>query len=780
MSMAGAKLTLANLKAALPDTSRALSLEGAGGEIEIFRDAYGIPHVKASSYHDAFFGQGFATAQDRLWHMDHDRHVAYGRWAELAGESAVEQDVLMRRLGIGPSVEDDSPALNMGAKIMLDAYAAGVNAYMDGPDPLPVEYGLLETVPEPWQPWDCLAVFKVRHILMGRVEGKVWRARLIDALGLERAAQVIPGYQEGHLLITPPGEEYGGGDLDVLARLSEGAQDFGWLSNADGGSNNWALSGSRTASGKPLLAGDPHRALDTPNPYYQSHVACPEFDAIGLSFPGCPGYPHFGHNADVAWGVTHAGADYQDVYLERFKEDQPFLYEWNGDWREAEIRHEVVEVRGGRPVELDVTVTHHGPVIVGDPASGNGLSLRYTGTDGPNRWSQCMPRMLRATSADEIEESMRDWVDPCNNFVFADVQGDIGYLQRGRLPVRPELNRWLPAPGWTDEYDWRGFVPFEELVRARNPSTGYIVTANNRIAGDDYPHYIGLHYAPGYRAGRIRDRVEPLDSATVEDMASIHSERVSIPARTYADLLSRVRPLDGLSVEARRRLVGWDGAMDMDAVAPTIYSAFRLHLDGTLIRGHLGPLAEEALATAEPGAWMYVFQLKAQFESMARNNDTSALPPGADWESLAAQALAEGVAFLKELVGDDMDGWTWGSVHSTRHRHYLSESFPELADLLDPRPVSMGGDGDTPHAASYSVDVPFTVTSSSIARYVFDTADWDNSRWIIPLGASGHPGSPHYGDQTPVWADTKLVPMLYSWDRIAAEATSRQQLRRKD
>ncbi len=374
--MPGVTLTREEMKAALPDTSRALSSEGVGGEIEIFRDGFGIPHVRASSYHDAFFGQGFATAQDRLWHMDYDRHLAYGRWAELAGEAAVEQDVLMRRLGIGPSVEGDYPVLNMGAKIMLDAYAAGVNAYIDGPDPLPVEYRLLDTVPEPWQPWDCLAVFKVRHILMGPFEGKVWRAHLIDALGLQRAAEVIPRYLEGHLLIAPPGEEYAGGAWDALARLSEGPEDFGWLSDADAGSNNWALSGTRTASDKPLLAGDPHRPLDAPNVYYQNHVACPEFDAIGLSFPGCPGFPHFGHNAQVAWAVTHAGADYHDVYVERFKEGSPSLYEWNGDWREAQVRHEVVEVKGGEPVELDVTVTHHGPVIVGDPSSGHGLPLR--------------------------------------------------------------------------------------------------------------------------------------------------------------------------------------------------------------------------------------------------------------------------------------------------------------------------------------------------------------------------------------------------------------------
>ena len=519
--MATSPLTVDDIRAALPDMSRSVAAEGVGDSIEILRDAQGIPHIRASSFHDAFFGQGFATAQDRLWHMDHDRHAAYGRWAEIVGESGLEQDLSMRRLQIARSVEDDYAVLNLETKTMLDAYAAGVNAFIEGPDPLPIEYRMLEAASARWQPWDCLAVFMVRHILMGVYEGKLWRARLVNEFGAERAAEIIPAYQEGHLLITPPGEEYGGGAWGALVQLSAGVEHVGWLSDVDAGSNNWAVSGSRTASGKPLLAGDPHRPLDTPNVYYQNHVACPEFDAIGLSFPGCPGFPHFGHNAYVAWCVTHAQADYQDLYMERFKEGSPSQYLRDGEWREAEVCRELVEVKGGNPVEIDVTVTNHGPIIAGDPASGHGIALKYTATDGPNKWSECLPRMLKARSADDIEEAMRHWVDPCNNFVFADVHGDIGYLNRGKLPVRPELNAWLPVPGWKNDHEWRGFVPFEELSRSRNPDIGYIVTANNRIAPDDYPHYIALHYGTEYRARRITDRLQGLKKATVEDMATI-------------------------------------------------------------------------------------------------------------------------------------------------------------------------------------------------------------------------------------------------------------------
>ena len=772
-------ITGEGLTAALPDTSRTRHLKGLDSALELYRDAYGIPHLRARSFADAFFGQGYATAQDRLWHMDHDRRFAYGRWAEYGGPAAVPQDLLMRRLQVLPSVEADYQAVNDETRGMLDSFAAGVNAFIDGADPLPIEYVMLEANPEPWLARDCLAVFKARHILMGVFEAKLWRARLVNELGPQKAAQVLPDYAKDHLLIIPPGAEYLGGD-DGTAHLMEHADSIGWMRNEDAGSNNWAVSGSRTASGSPLLAGDPHRPLDTPNVYYQNHIACPEFDAVGLSFPGFPGFPHFGHNAQVAWCVTHAQADYQDLYIERFKEGPTPLYEHKGEWMPADIRREVILVSGAKPVEIDVTVTRHGPVIAGGPASGHGVAFKYTGTDGPNLGFQALPRMLMATSADEIEESMREWVDPSNNFVYADVQGNIGYLNRGRLPIRSAANAWLPVPGWTGEHEWRGFVPFEDLARSRNPSTGYIVTANNRIVGEDYPHYVGLTFTPEHRARRITDRLKELGKATVRDMAAIHSERVTIPGRTYARLLSAVRPLDEFSTEAQRRLSGWDGSMDRDAVEPAIYSAFRIHLNRRLVQHALGPVADEALAATGRGAPLHLRLLEASFVQAAEKGDTSVLPPDTDWDSLMAQALAEGTAYLKDRLGDDIDQWTWGKVHSTRPRHLLSEQFSETAPLLDPPSVPLGGDGDTPLAASYLPSAPFSINTTSISRYVFDTSDWDNSAWILPLGASGHPGSPHYADQTPIWGEMELIPMLYDWDRIAATAESRQELRKGD
>ena len=769
-------VTAESLRAALPDVSGTLTVKGLDGPVEVYRDGYGVPHVRARSAQDAFFGQGFATAQDRLWQMDYDRRRAYGRRAEFAGRAALEQDIQMRRFQLAPTVRTDYHAVNSDTRTMLAAYSDGVNAFIDTTRTLPVEYGVVDGEPERWEPWDCLAVFKVRHILMGVFEAKLWRAHLVNALGPEKVARLCRGYQTGHLLIIPPGVDYDGAALDGVEALSNGADAVRWMSDVDSGSNSWALSGSRTASGKPLLAGDPHRGLDTPNVYYQNHISCPEFDVVGLSFPGCPGFPHFGHNSNVAWCVTHAGADYQDLYVERFDPRDATRYEFMGEWRQAEVRHEVIGIRGAKPVEMDVTVTHHGPLILRDRDGARGLSFKYTATAGPNFGSECLLAMLTASNVAGLDEAMKQWVDPCNNFLMADVHGDVAYLNRGKVPLRPMANAWLPVPGWAGEHEWQGHIPFEELPRSKNPDAGYIVTANNRIVGKDYPHYIALDFAPEYRARRIVERLKPMVDATVEDMAAVHAERVSIPARVYAELLERVEPRDDYSAAAKVRLKGWDGTMDGRLVEPTIYSAFRYRVHRAIAEFLLEGVVDEVFSVNGRCMEGQLRYLWTWLVTKVQENDTSLLPPQSDWESLAAVALADGVADLRKRLGEDIDSWQWGRVHHTRPRHTLTDSFPDLASLLDPPDVPMGGDGDTPQAASYCLADPFVLTSTSVSRYVFDLGDWDNSRWISPLGASGHPGSPHYSDQTSIWAEVGLIPMLYSWERIAAIAESHQTL----
>ena len=767
-----------DLEKAVPETINPVKVSGLNAPVRIYRDAYGIPHAQATTTADAFFAQGFFTAQDRLWHMDYDRHRAYGRWAEFAGQSGLEQDRLMRRLRLEASARDDYAFVNDEARAMLDAYAAGVNAFMQTSDHLPIEYRMLDTLPEAWQPWDGLAVFKVRHVLMGTFEGKAWRHKLLGRIGARRTARLHPGYQPGHLLILPPGAEFLGEATGALEELERGAALADRLKELEAGSNNWTLSGQLTESGKPLLAGDPHRGLDTPNVYYQNHIACPDFDVVGVSFPGLPGFPHFGHNQWVSWGVTHTGADYQDLFVERFDPDNPTYYEFRGQKRRAETFRETIKVKGGASEDISITVTHHGPVISGGPEEGIGVAFRYTQTAEPNRTAETLLEMMRARSAAELDASMKDWVDPVNNFLFADVEGTIGYLTRGRVPIRSRANGWLPVPGWTGQHEWEGYIPFEEMPRSHNPETNYIVTANQRVVGRDYPYYIALDHSPEFRAKRISIRLGELDGATVDDMEGVHAERTSIPARHYLPKLVALKSGDALTQQALELLREWDGAMDPDSAAATVFSSLRLHMDEKILRHLLGPLAEEALTETSRGGPSHAARLRAHFVHLMDLGDLSMLPPGpGGWEGLLEEALTAAVEELSERLGPDPAKWQWGMVHHTAPKHPLSEIFPEAAYLLDPPGVASGGDGDTPQAASYSPAQPYTISSTSVLRYIYDLSDWTNSRWIVPLGSSGHPGSAHYSDQALIWSEVGYIPMLYSWPQIAESAESCQVLR---
>ena len=787
------------LKAAVPRLSGTLRLKGLKGKVEVYRDGLGIPYVRAGNERDAFFAQGFVTAQDRLWHMEYDRLRGTGRWAEAVGDGALEQDKLMRRFRLSASAKADYATMDDHTRMVFDAYAAGVNAFIlrqaqDERDcPLPAEYAIAGIQPEEWQPWHSLVVYKVRHILMGVFESKIWRARMVRAMGPEKAGKLFPGYEPGHLLILPPGAT-APGPLDVgLKELAEGAAALNHLSEVDGGSNSWALAGDSTATGKPLVAGDSHRALDTPNAYYQNRIACPEFDVIGLSFPGVPAFPHFGHNPWVCWCVTHTAADYQDLYIEQLRDGDTPQYLHKDQWRDAEVYNETVRSKSGREESIQVVVTNHGPII-SDGASGNslplegegegetgqewtGLAFKYTATESASDWTAILWKMLRARNAEELVESQRGWVDPCNNFVFADVDGNYGYFCRGRIPIRSRVNGWLPVPGWTGEHEWQGNIPFEELPQSINPPEGYIATANNRPVGDDYPHYIAVDFTPEFRVKGVTRGLKSLARPSAPDMGKVHSQRISIPALAYLAVLPGVEPSNALAAIARDRLLAWDGSMDANLPQPAIYSAMRDALLKEVFDRNLPPdLADAAWHPADRGLGSFGNRLKARMVEMLRQDDRSLLADGDTWPAAISRALTRGVATLFSRLGDDPDAWVWDRIHRAVPRHTLSAAHPELDGLLDPPAIPHSGDGDTPLQGGYSPATFATVTSLSVARYSYDTADWDNSLWVVPLGSSGHPGSPHYYDQSETWRRVEMVPMRWNWPAIIANSETTQTL----
>jgi penicillin G amidase len=687
-------------------------LRGLDGPVELIRDRWGVPHCSAVTEHDAFFAQGLAHALDRLWQMDYDRRRGLGRWAEEVGPPAVGTDALYRRLDLGAAARRDVARLSVAARDMLTAYTAGVNAVIAGAPAgsgsLPGEFGRMQAPPAPWEPWHCLVVHRVRHVGMGSAAAKLWRGVVSEALGPAVARRMVTGQSVQQVASVPPG-----------ARSERAVPS--WPGLDDGGSNNWALAGSRTASGLPLLAGDPHRPLEVPNVYVQGHVSSPDWDVLGLSIPGVPGFSHFGHNARVAWCITHGMADDQD------------LYQFSGWPPESggQSRTEVLGVRGCDPLEIEVRLTDRGPMVADD------LALAWTATAEPNPGFDALPAMLRARSVAELFETMAAWVEPVNNLLAADRDGSIGYLTRGLVPIRarPEA-AWVPVPGDDPSYGWRGRVAFADMPRAHNPDGGFLFSANNQILATASGPYIGLDVAAPWRARRIVATVSELTGATVDDMAALHRDVVSIPGRRIARLLGEWAPL-----------AGWDGQLTAGSAAAAAYSVLRRELAMLVLeRSGLAAFVEHPWNRLVPGLRAESVIWRVAGDQLQAGDES--LLGGWSWR----RALTEAVRRAERA----WNGQPWGELHATGQRHPLGRV------ELDPPSVPYGGDMDTVQASSYIPLDGLRTVSASVARYAFDLADWDRSGWVVPLGAAGEPGHRHAHDQQEAWRAGRLLPAPYS------------------
>ena len=484
-------LDAAALHAALPPLAGELTLPGLGAPATIYRDEWGIPHVRATSAADAYFAMGVAHAQDRLFQMDLTRRKAIGRSAEWLGAEAAESDILVRRLGMEAACRRDHAALSEDARIMLAHYASGVNAFIASGAPLPVEYGLLGAEAELWEPWHSIAVMRRLGLLMGSVWFKLWRALALPVVGAEAAMKLR--YDDGgrDLLCIPPGETAARWEAD-LAALATAIQALLQAMGTDetgGGSNNWAVGPAGTATGRPILAGDPHRVFEIPGMYAQAHLACDTFDVIGLTVPGVPGFPHFAHNGHVAYCVTHAFMDIHDLFVEQFN-PAGTAARFGDAWEPVQTQRDSVAVRGGEARSFDIVETRHGPVIAGDPASGAALVLRSVQFAALDRSFDCLPRMTQVRSVAELYEATRGWGVIDHNLVAGDLAGSIGHQVRARVPRRDRAHGWLPMPGWSATYEWDGWIAHEDMPCIIDPPGGVIVTANNRVVADDHPDYL--------------------------------------------------------------------------------------------------------------------------------------------------------------------------------------------------------------------------------------------------------------------------------------------------
>jgi penicillin G amidase len=758
-----------NPAAHLPDFTTPANVPGLSGAVDVWRDAWGIPHIKARSFRDAFAGLGFAHAQDRLWQMEALLRRATGRYAEWLGARALPADMIARKMDAAAASRRDIALLSDETKAMLESYAHGVNAFI-AVGRWPVEYGILNESPGRWEPWHSIAAMRQIGFLMGSVWWKLWRAAALPIIGPDNIDKLRFDDGGDDFLCMPSGAEgqrLAAALLDLkpgLTALLDISPDAIGAELA-GGSNNWALSGQHTSTGRPIVAGDPHRQLEMPNMYAQAHVACEDFDVIGLTVPGVPGFPHFGHTANVAWGVTHAFVDIHDLYVEHFSEHGTH-YSFKGEQLPAIQRRETIKVRDADDVSMLVTETRHGPIIIGNPSDGKAVALRSAQFAVPDKSFDCMLPMLRAGSVKQLFEATKGFGLMDHNVVAGDIHGHIGHHVRALVPLRPRANGWLPVPGWSGEYEWNGMVSYADMPNCIDPPSGKIVTANNRIVPGEREPYISTDTMPPHRARRILRRLAQLDKAPPDQMASIHRDTISIPGTEIRERLRQVAPPAGAE-DVHRLILGWNGEMKADSRGAAAYAVLRFELTKLAVKQiGLQRAAESPFAKVTPGI-VPENQFWGTLPQLLRANDESLLA-GATWNGLLQQALSAAALALPDE--------TWGALHTPLLKHQLSASFPEYAAALDKDCATISGDNDTVLASGYAAKNGWRAVSSALSRYVFDVGAWDNCQWIVFHGASGHPASPSYLDQNATWARGELVPMLYNWDAIRRSATSHQVL----
>ncbi len=735
----------------LPRHAGTVRLPGLDHQVEILRDRWGVPHVHARTRRDLWFGQGFCHAQDRLWQLELYRRMAAGRISEIAGRAGLPADRLVRTLGFRHVSEREVAEMDEGLGAALDSYCAGVNAAAQQ-RPLPAEFQILRLGFDPWQPVDTVSAQRLLSFgLSTNWERELLRAEMVRELGPELTARLEPPYPPGNPVITAPGEPWDGDGLRLAEQIDEVRETLGFASQA-GGSNNWAVAGSRTKSGRPLLAGDPHLPSSMPGVVYQIGLYEGGRFIRGGSIPGSPGV-FFGQNNDVAWTFTNVLADVQDLFIERIDGES---YEFEGEDRPVELREEQIEVKGRDPDRIRVRSTHHGPIVNGVLGADEAepLALAFVALQA-EAFYDAHVGVLDVTSGPELVALLESASTPVSNCVWADRTGSIGYKMVGRIPRRRSSIADLPKPGWTGEHEWEGWVPYEELPESVDPECGYLVTANNRVVGDDYPHHVSSDYLDGYRARRVEDLLLEREAHDVASFEAIQTDLHSIPG---VECVHRLARLEGGVTQQRElsaieRLRSWDGRMSADSVAASIYQAFVLRLAQETARAVIGDrdLVERWLDRAPSGflthvtsPWRWLSHLLALWEEA----DDELI--GRPWDDHVLDALRGGLDDLEERFGLDPETWRWGAVHRLGFPHAVGEGNALLARIFN-RSLEVGGAEETVWQVAYDPNRPFEAIWAPCWRMVADPSEPDAARWQQFTGQSGHPGSRHYDDLQASW-----------------------------
>ena len=791
----------------LPQTTGELTLAGIERPISILRDPWGVPHIYAKSTRDLFFAQGFTHAQDRLWQMELRRRISAGRLAELFGHSALRRDIFSRTLGLQRGLAEEWETYDEEIRAIISAYVEGVNAFItDHRDRLPLEFQLAGFEPEPWTHLDVLTR-AVAYNQGGVWPRKILRARLVARFGPERARQLMPTDPDVPLEV-PDGVDYGWlgpeavadhlaslgyPDDDQLRQrgldLTPGALWLGPAGEAAGddavGSNNWAVDGFKAIGGKPLLASDPHLGIAHPSHWYEMHLVGPTYDGrryynvIGCSTPGQPGIV-IGHNARIAWGLTNASADIQDIYVEEFDRNDPLRYRTASDWARAVAIEESFRIRGQTELHHHtVRVTRHGPVLHTSTDGRLALALRWTADEPGSVFNQIL-LINRAGNWGEFTEALRTWSAPPMNFLYADVDGNIGHLAAGFYPLRRRGNGLLPVPGWTDDYEWDGYAPFEHWPQAFNSPDHFLATANQRTTSKSSPHVVSHDWDAGFRAARIKSRLHEQRRWSVGDMAALQNDVTSLPAQIIVPfVLGAIEddPEPGTAHEIAGGLLrGWNGVLDAGSAAAALYEVILQRWFTNAFRPRLGDLFPHYIDQSGSVLLAAIRLLERPdpfwlAPAAGRDGDAATLR-----DLVVRRSVREAVAELKERLGDDPSTWRWGRLHTIYFVHGAART-PALKRLFNVGPYEMPGDGFTPNNTGHNLRFSYRQVALASYRQVVDLGSPDDSLAVHPIGQSGQPESPHYADFAPLWALGNYHPMLFTQAAVTAAAAATLTLR---
>ncbi len=812
-------------RSSFPKSNGEIKLSGLDAPVDIYRDSYGIPQIYAQTTHDLFFAQGYVHAQDRFWQMDFWRHIGSGKLSEMFGKSELKTDIFLRTLGWERIAQQELNKMSADQRTLLQAYADGVNAYLADHKgaALSLEYAILKVLnsgysPSPWQPVNSLTWGKVMAWdLSSQGKSEIEHAILMKTLTPQQIAEIYPPYPSDHPMVVPnfslgaiPGGSASAAGLDqgaqALASLAPAFQSLADTvakvdavlgpSGAEIGSNNWVIAGSHTATGKPFLADDMHLSEQMPAIWYEAGLHCSPvtpscpYNVAGFSFAGIPGII-VGHNDRIAWGFTNVGPDVLDLYIEKINPANPNQYEVNGQWVDMQLVQETVNVAGASPVSLTVRYTRHGPVVFDNPTDNKKFQDTW-GTALPSNFAISM----RWTALEPVDilkaifgfDTAQNWADfrmaarsfavPSQNLVFADIDGNIAYQTPGNIPVRlPGHNGDYPLPGWTDENEWQGYIPFDQLPNAFNPKEGYIVSANNAVVGADYPFQIADEWDYGFRAARIvqliNDAPALIDSAYIQKM---HGDDYNASAAYLVPLLMQLNLQDQNLISARDLLKGWDFQNRMDQVAPAVYNVFW--------RAVLGRTFHDNLPQdywPDGGArWVEVMRKLVQEPDSAWWDD-QATASKETRDDILGLAFSDAVAELQKTLGSNSDRWVWGKLHTvTFHNQSLGKSgVAPIEAIFNRGPYQTAGGSSIVNATAWDASETdpkqfYQVVSLPSERLIVDFSDLPASLSVITTGESGHAYHVNNVDQADLWRNIQYHPML--WGRQLVESAAKNHL----